>query len=237
MKKVLILTASFGEGHNTAARNIRDALELVSEEVAVEVLDLFTSTYGVISTLLKKAHLQVVQRAPKVWEGIYKLLDNSPTLGRNLGSMSRLQNALVDIIQEYQPDCIVSTYPLYAHVIREAYKDYAERPFRLITVITDSISVNSAWYRAGSEYFCVANEPTGEVLRKASVPEKSVKVLGFPVSPIFAEESVAEIDPPQSIKDVELLYIINSGKRKAEKVIDNLLELPFRKLTITVGKD
>src|SRR5262245_14487715 len=98
MKKVLILTASFGEGHNTAARNIRDALELVSEEVAVEVLDLFASTYGVINTLLRKTHLQVVQRTPKLWGEIYKWLDSSPTVGRNLGAMSRLQNALMDII-------------------------------------------------------------------------------------------------------------------------------------------
>src|ERR1044071_4673318 len=98
MKKVLILTASFGEGHNTAARSIRDALELTSEEVAVEVLDLFASTYGIINTILRKTHLQVVQRTPKLWAGIYKWLDDSPTLGKNLGSMTRLQNALEDII-------------------------------------------------------------------------------------------------------------------------------------------
>src|SRR5262245_22010659 len=110
MKKVLILTASFGEGHNTAARNIRDALELTSEEVAVEVLDLFASTYGVLNTILRKTHLQVVQRTPKLWAELYKWLDNSPTLGRNLGAMTRLQNSLVDLVQEYQPDCIVSTY-------------------------------------------------------------------------------------------------------------------------------
>ena len=39
MKKVLILTAGFGEGHNAAARNLRDALEFISDEVKVEVLD------------------------------------------------------------------------------------------------------------------------------------------------------------------------------------------------------
>ena len=102
MKKVLILTASFGEGHNTAARNVRDALELASEDVAVEVLDLFASTYGVINTILRKTHLQVVQRTPKLWAEIYKWLDNSPRLGRNLGSMTRLKNALMDIIHQYQ---------------------------------------------------------------------------------------------------------------------------------------
>lgn len=41
MKKVLILTAGFGEGHNAAARNLRDALELIAPDTQVEVLDLF----------------------------------------------------------------------------------------------------------------------------------------------------------------------------------------------------
>ncbi|PYI82923.1 MAG: hypothetical protein DME26_16115, partial [Verrucomicrobia bacterium] len=38
MKKILILTAAFGDGHNTAARNIRDALEHICDDVKVEVL-------------------------------------------------------------------------------------------------------------------------------------------------------------------------------------------------------
>jgi processive 1,2-diacylglycerol beta-glucosyltransferase len=237
MKKVLILTASFGEGHNTAARNIRDALELLTEDVAVEVLDLIASTYGVISTILRKTHLQVVQRTPRLWGEIYRWLDSSPSLGRNLGSMTRLQNALADIIQECQPDCVISTYPVYAHAIRAAYKEHAERPFRLITVITDSISVNSAWWAAGSDYFCVANQLTAEVLRKATVADDKIKVSGFPVSPAFAEKEADELPVPRSIEDARVLYIINSGKRKAEKLIDALLGLPLKKLTITVGKD
>ena len=32
MKKVLILTAGFGDGHNTAARNVAEALEFMSDE-------------------------------------------------------------------------------------------------------------------------------------------------------------------------------------------------------------
>jgi hypothetical protein len=31
--KVLILTASYGEGHNAAARNLREALEFISPEI------------------------------------------------------------------------------------------------------------------------------------------------------------------------------------------------------------
>ncbi|HZQ46352.1 MAG TPA: UDP-N-acetylglucosamine--LPS N-acetylglucosamine transferase, partial [Verrucomicrobiae bacterium] len=108
MKKVLILTAGFGEGHNAAARNLRDALETVSEESRVEVLDLFESTYGAINTLAKN----VVEYAPKFWGGVHALLDGSKLLGNGAG-LTRLRNALGDIVHETQPDCVVSTYPLY----------------------------------------------------------------------------------------------------------------------------
>ena len=51
VKKVLILTAGFGDGHNTAARNVADALEFVSDDVKVEVLDVFQSSLGIVNDI------------------------------------------------------------------------------------------------------------------------------------------------------------------------------------------
>jgi len=195
MKKILILTAAFGDGHNTAARNIRDALEHICDDVKVEVLDLFEASYGAFNTLAKKTYLGMVQYAPRLWGSLYSLMEN-PVVERNLGSFTRLANALEDIVHETQPDGIVSTYPVYAHVIRELYRDHAERPFRFVTVITDSISVNSAWYRAPSDFFCVPNEATAEVLRRNSVPEPQIKVLGFPTNLAFAHRTPAPLTSP-----------------------------------------
>src|SRR5258708_40247908 len=98
MKKVLILTAGFGEGHNAAARNLRDALELVSDDVKVEVLDLFETSYKSLNTLMKNAYLGVVQYAPRVWGGIYSLLDNSAFVENRLTGFTRMKNALGDIL-------------------------------------------------------------------------------------------------------------------------------------------
>src|SRR5689334_1821866 len=116
MKKVLILTAGFGEGHNAAARSLRDGLEHISDEVKVEVLDLFESSYGKFNTIAKNAYLGVVQYAPRVWGGIYSMLDNSSFLESRLAGLGRLKNALGDIVHETQPDVVVSTYPVYAYV-------------------------------------------------------------------------------------------------------------------------
>src|SRR5436190_13507076 len=236
MKKVLILSASFGDGHNTAARNIREALELTGSEAKVEIVDLLEQSYGSFYNVVRKAHLGVVQYAPGIWSGIYSLLDRSSAVGRNLGGMTRIQNTLERVLAEGQPDCVVSTYPLYGLIIAQLYRDHHERPFRFVTVVTDAISVNSIWYRCGGDYFCVADDATAEVLVAGGVPREQVKALGFPVSPQFAESTEPLADPAPG-QPRKLLYIINSGKKKAGKSIDRLLEIPDTTLTITVGRD
>jgi len=237
MKKVLILTAGFGEGHNAAARNLRDALEFISDEAQVEVLDLFESTYGKMNTLAKSAYLNMVQYAPKLWGGVYNLLDNSKFVENRLGGFTKLKHALADILHETQPDCVVSTYPIYAHVIQELYRDYAERPFTFITVVTDAITVNSAWHSAPSDLYCVANEPTAEVLVKAGVPADKIRALGFPVSLQFTEEPSLPPRLPVGGEPRKILYVIGTGKKKAGKVIEKLLAIAGVELTIVCGRD
>jgi UDP-N-acetylglucosamine:LPS N-acetylglucosamine transferase len=237
VKKVLILTAGFGDGHNTAARNVADALELISDEVKVEVLDVFQSSLGLLNDVLKKAYIGLTRFAPSVWNGIYSMLDRSKGLESNLLAFGNLKTALEQILAQSQPDCVLSTYPVYAHVIREIYSDHSERPFRFITVVTDSISVNSSWFRAPSDWYCVANEVTAEVLRKNGVAAEKIKAFGFPVNPFFAEKHQEAVPAPEAGGPIKVLYIINTGKKKSGKAIDRLLENPRVHLTITVGRD
>ena len=237
MKKVLILTAGFGDGHNTAARNVADALDLISDEVKVEVLDVFQSSLGLLNDVLKKAYLGLIRFAPGAWNGIYSMLDNSRGLEGNLLAFGNLKSALERILEQAQPDCVLSTYPVYAHVIREIYRDHSERPFRFITVVTDSISVNSSWFRAPSDWYCVANEATAGVLRNNGVPAQKIKAFGFPVNPFFAENREQSLAPSEEGGPLKILYVINTGKKKSGKAVDRLLENPRVHLTITVGRD
>ncbi|MGP8019493.1 MAG: MGDG synthase family glycosyltransferase, partial [Limisphaerales bacterium] len=217
-------------------RSLRDAIEMLDEDARTEVVDLFADSYGMFNTVARKTYLGVVQYAPKLWGGIYSLLDKSPLVEKQLGNFTRLQGTLEKILAEAQPDCVISTYPVYGHVIRKIYRNQHERPFRLITVVTDSITINSAWFRAPSDFFCVANDVSAEALRKGGVPEKQIKVLGFPVNPVFAEPA-AELPAPVGDEPRRVLYIINTGKKKAGKAIDRLLELDKVHLTITAGRD
>ena len=237
MKRILILTAGFGDGHNAAARSLREAIEFTTDDAKVEVLDLFESSYCVLNTLAKRAYLGMVQYAPVLWSGVFHVMDNPSLFRHQINGMGKLRDRLAAVLHDTEPDCVVSTYPVYAHLIADIYKDHAERPFRLVTVVTDSISVCSAWYRAHSDLLIAANEPTAKVIVDGGVDRGRVLPLGFPVSPQFALERPADPVPPRKGERRKVLYIINTGKKKCGKVIDELLEIDDLDLTITVGRD
>jgi UDP-N-acetylglucosamine:LPS N-acetylglucosamine transferase len=237
MKKILILTASFGDGHNAAARNLRDGIELITDDAKVEVLDLFESTYGTLNSLLKQTYQGLVRYAPTVWSGVFTILDNPVLFRRQVDTLGKLRQSLAAVLRDTEPDVVVSCYPVYAHLIQDIFREHAERPFRFITVVTDSISVCSAWYRAPSDLFVVANEPTANVLIEAGVPKHRLKALGFPVSPVFAQERPAPLAAPRHGDRRKVLYVINTGKAKTGKSLDRLLKVPDLDLTITVGRD
>ena len=67
MKRILILSASFGDGHNAAARSIRDAIGLSGEETNTEFLDLFELASPRLNAVMKKAYQNIVRFAPALW--------------------------------------------------------------------------------------------------------------------------------------------------------------------------
>lgn len=236
MKSILILTAGFGDGHNAAARNLRDALDQISPEVEVTVADLFERSHKRLNGVARKAYLGMVRYAPRLWAGVFKLVDRAPWLTESRIGTVRLQRSLAELLDATRPDCVVSTYPTYGQLIHAMFRDHCERPFRLVTVITDARSINSLWHRAPSDRFVVCDAETAAVLHRAGVPPASVTALGFPVSPRFAEPPADPPPAPGAGQPFRVLYVINTGKQKAGKAIDRLLEIPQVELTVTVGR-
>lgn len=237
MKSVLILTAGFGDGHNAAAHNVREALEQISPDIEVTVADLYERSYRRLNSVARKAYLGVVRYAPGLWSGLFKLIDRAPWLANGSRRLlGRVERALIDTLEATRPDCVVCTYPTYPQLIDALFRDHCERPFRLVTVVTDARSVNSVWYRSPSDAFIVSDEDTAAVLASGGVAEEKIHALGFPVSPRFAFPPSDPPVAPAPGKPFRVLYVINTGKKKTGKVIDRLLEIPWVELTITVGR-
>jgi spore coat polysaccharide biosynthesis predicted glycosyltransferase SpsG len=63
-----------------------------------------------------------------------------------------------------------------------------------------------------------------------------VRVLGFPVSPVFAQARHLAISGARVSARPKLLYVINTGKARTGKALDELLKLEHVELTITTGR-
>lgn len=235
-KSVLILTAGFGDGHNAAARNVCDALEQVSPGAEVTVADLYERSYKRLNKLARQAYQGAVRYAPGLWAGLFKLIDKAPWLTSGGHGLGRLRHTLAELLETTRPDCVVSTYPTYAHLLQSLFQDHCEIPFRLITVVTDARSINSVWYRHPSDLYIVCDARTGEVLQKGGVPADKIRAMGFPVSPRFSLPATDPPRPPKVGQPFRVLYVINTGKKKVGKGIDRLLEIPEVELTVTVGR-
>ncbi|MEY2521409.1 MAG: processive 1,2-diacylglycerol beta-glucosyltransferase [Verrucomicrobiota bacterium] len=237
MKKILILTAGYGEGHNSAARGIRDGLRKVSPEgVHVELHDLFAETYGFVNDWARVAYMAMINRTPQVWGVIYRWLDRQEKFAGDFRVFFNLKNYLRRLLDRVQPDVIVSVYPAYSHMLDELLGWEGAPQHKRIVLITDSISVNAIWYRCSADYFILPNEVSAEVLLTAGVPAEKVKTFGFPVSPIFAQPGEIRL-PPSDETGRRVLYIINAANSAAPDLVRRLAGLPEIQLTVTVGRN
>jgi processive 1,2-diacylglycerol beta-glucosyltransferase len=237
LKRILILTAGFGEGHNSAARGIRDGLAQIAPGGAqVEVHDLFAETYGILNDLGRVTYLSVIDRAPEIWGVVYRWLDRERKFTGNFKVFFTLKHQLARLLARFRPDVIVSVYPAYPHMLDEMLGRSAGADYKRVVLITDSISVNAIWYRCSSDYFLLPNETSASVLHNAGIAAEKTRAFGFPVSPRFAEVNETRL-PPSEEHGRRVLYIVNGAKPMAPELVRRLARLPSIQLTVTTGRD
>jgi len=241
LKKILLLTAGFGEGEDVATANVRDALEhLAPKEARVEVLDLLDSCYGRFHDMMRHTFQAALNRAPRRWYGLYQLLGTSQVVEGQIDGLARLRDSVRDALRSFKPDVVVSTCPIYCFLIGEIYRDGRTRDFTLVSLVTDAVVKDSPWPKAFSDFFAVTNEAAARTLVADGVPEKKIEVFGFPVQwrASAANGKFENALPDLSAgKRPRILYVINSARKKAPKVIDRLLEHADWDITVCVGRD
>ncbi len=232
---IFILTAGFGEGHNAAARGVRDALlQSGTPDLQVVYLDLFAECYGRLNDFARRAYLAAINHTPRMWEQIYHLIDSTSMVESNMPALSKARRHLAGLMREHRPAAVVSTYPAYSYLVQRLIREDAVPRCKMITVITDSISVNSVWFRCHSDAFLVPNQQTAD---SVDISSAQIHVTGFPVSPLFAQLSKERAGRNLAGPPYKILFMINSGKDKAPAIAASLCARTDVQLTVTVGRD
>ncbi len=232
--RVLILTASMGEGHNTAAKNIRNAiLTQFGSNAEVLVVDPYTRTNPVVNSLMQQGYSLAINNYPRVWKLVFEML-SKPGMIEGMGPLlTQLINAVHGLVHEFKPHVIASTYPVFGYILAKIRKTDPSVNAPFFTVITDSTIINSAWYRYPSDGAIVADDPSASVLINDGVRKDKVHTLGFPVGIEF-EDFIPTPPPHDGIW--KLLFFPGGTPRRAMETLHHLSTLPNAKITIVTGR-
>jgi processive 1,2-diacylglycerol beta-glucosyltransferase len=234
--RILILTAAYGEGHNAAAHALATAFNDEAPGTAV-VVDVFALACPRLNSLVRRAYLTAINSTPGLWRHIYAWMDRPGFMTRGLGMLRAQSRTLEAVIARERPVAICSTFPAYAALLQKLAREGRFNTPQF-NVVTDSISINSIWWRPGCDGWFVPNEDSAEVMRLAGVDPARLHVTGFPVTPYFSRNEGIVSRPPLSAGAApRVLYIVNSGTHNAEETARLLLAEDGWEITCTVGRD
>lgn len=231
--RILILTAAFGEGHNSAAKNLALAFEKIGMQA--HVVDPCREAAPVTTRVLCWLYRWVTTHAPRLWYRIYCSTDHMDFSRQRFGIMRKPERYLARLMKSENPHAVVSTYPIYPYFLDRILANHANRP-PVFTVITDSIEINASWKKAPTSRWLVTDPTTRDILLRAGLSAEKVIDTGFPVHPRFAEMS--GLDGRGEVKPFRVLYFPTAKKPHIRRTSRALLQSsPDVQLTIVLGRN
>ncbi|MCG8347971.1 MAG: hypothetical protein MI924_09360 [Chloroflexales bacterium] len=162
--KVLFAISDTGGGHRSAAVAISAALDAASDGiVSSAMLDVLqvTNVPGL------RAAPQLYDQLSTRWLPLYDFTFQLTNGVRRVDVLSRIvsiqaRRNVARALQSIQPELVVVTHPLVHRFVCSARTAY-RLPFRIVTVVTDLVSIHAAWTYPG--LICAFCPPTNPIQR------------------------------------------------------------------------
>lgn len=185
-KKVLILSASVGNGHTRAAQSIEKAFKLGNAAQEIRHEDVLDFTNPLFRRLYSNSYIDLVNNAPEVLGWMYDQLDEPWKNEKRRLFFDKLNTQpFIKMVRRYQPDWIVCTHFLPAEIISDL-KSKGKLNCPQAIVVTD-FDMHAMWLCRFYEHYFVALEETKAYLETLSFPAEKITVSGIPIDPVFVE--------------------------------------------------
>ncbi len=183
--KVLILTASYGSGHNSAAQNL--AVALRARGASVTVVDHFKElVHPLFEQMSRAVYYTLLRRARVLWGMAYALGDWMASDSALTFGVTRLGTArLAGLLAAQAPDVILTVHATPAAALSSLVAAGVRVPPHT-TVVTDFVA-HSQWIAPHVDRYCVAAEEVQHEFVARGIPRERIVVTGVPVAAAFAE--------------------------------------------------
>lgn len=189
MKKILILYASYGGGHLSAAKSIKEYIDNNYNDVETKIVDCIKYINLTLDKITTGAYRQMAKKAPWAWKKVYYHSEK--------GALSKISNTtnkiiarkLLHLFEEFNPNLVISTHP-FGTQMTSYLKKKNKINCTLATILTD-FAPHDQWL-VGNEfgnYFFVAHEAMkNSLINDFNIESKKVYSTGIPLSSKFLSE-------------------------------------------------
>lgn len=182
--RILIMTASIGNGHKQAASAAAEAISKLYPDTEIISMDFFEFFRNQTSDILRNAYLAMVDYLPNGYRLLYHLTSRMKPGGRVTDAISwRLRKKVLKAIQVLMPHYILFTDPFSAALVLPLKKQ-GKLTIPMGMVITD-YTAHPLWLNPGLDQYFVACSQLKKDLRKRGVPRGKIDVTGIPVNARF----------------------------------------------------
>ena len=237
--KILILTAATGGGHIRAAVAIEKYLKDNCPGVEVRVADALKTISSVLDKTVCDGYHFLATKAPKMFGKLYESTNQETHFANLVPKLSGMfRRRLFPLIQEFQPDAIITTHPFVTEMISDLKSD-GKLDALLLCVMTD-YGPHKTWLSDRVDAYIVSNEDMAEnMVRCMNVPREKVYPFGIPVHDVFFEKA----DKQAILRELELdedrmTILIMAGSFGVNNILSvfrEITELPqdFQMIIIT----
>lgn len=189
MKKVLIFYASYGGGHLSAAKSIKQHIDENYEDVETEMIDCVKYINKALDKVTTTAYKEMAKKAPWAWEKVYYKSQNGVLAKVSTTSNKIMAVKMAKLFRELKPDIVISTHP-FGSQMTSYLKKKGKTNCMLATVMTD-FAPHDQWL-IGDEYvdhfFVSNNEMKNLIVKNNNIVENKIHVTGIPISKRFLEK-------------------------------------------------
>ncbi len=187
--KILILSVTAGQGHNSTAKALSERLMGLGAEV--RVLDTMRYINKLLGKTVDKGYLFISSRAKLAYKGAYRLAEMRKKTIDELNptriTAKMLSQKLKKYIDSFDPDLIICTH-VYAGIFVDVIKSEQKLRAKSIAILTD-FAFHPYWEEGDDlDYVVVPNESLYLKAREKGFHDGQILPFGIPISPKFENQ-------------------------------------------------
>ncbi len=244
MKKVLIFYASYGGGHLSAAKSMKEYIEKYYNNVQIEMIDCVKYINKALDRVTTTAYREMAKKAPWAWEKVYYKSQNGLLAKVSTTSNKVMAVKMARLFREFEPDVVISTHP-FGSQMTSYLKQKRKTNCTLATIMTD-FAPHDQWLIGHQfvDFYFVSNDAMKEALIKNDIPEHKISISGIPISSRFSQSfkkeeicSCFSLSPNQKT----ILFFgggeYGLGKDRTIRILDCLSDFPDIQVVAIAGKN